>query len=203
MLDWLNSPAKAPASPAPEMADDSGEARGNPVFPVSRFRDGLPGNAKQAANPHGYAVFPVSRFSRFQNEGGPEKNTETGNAGEKKAGAIPEHLPDLLNAMAAVLDPAEVDELREQARTEPDTVAEVCRLILAAPSFPTAEDVAELDRLILRPTWNPGWPATCRKCTHGPGPSAYRPGPVSGMGTGGGSPSRGRPGGGVVNPSAL
>jgi hypothetical protein len=150
MLDWLNSPAKAPASPAPEMADDSGEARGNPVFPVSRFRDGLPGNAKQAANPHGYAVFPVSRFSRFQNEGGPEKNTETGNAGEKKAGAIPEHLPDLLNAMVAVLDPAEVDELREQARTEPDTVAEVCRLILAAPSFPTAEDVAELDRLILR-----------------------------------------------------
>lgn len=150
MLDWLNSPAKAPASPAPEMADDSGEARGNPVFPVSRFRDGLPGNAKQAANPHGYAVFPVSRFSRFQNEGGPEKNTETGNAGEKKAGAIPEHLPDLLNAMAAVLGPAEVDELREQARAEPDTVAEVCRLILAAPSFPTAEDAAELDRLILR-----------------------------------------------------
>lgn len=150
MLDWLNSPAKAPASPAPKMADDSGEARGNPVFPVSRFRDGLPGNAKQAANPHGYAVFPVSRFSRFQNEGGPEKNTETGNAGEKKAGAIPECLPDLLNAMAAVLDPAEVDELREQARTEPDTVAEVCRLILAAPSFPTAEDAAELDRLILR-----------------------------------------------------
>ena len=150
MLDWLNTPAKAPASPAPEMADDSGEARGSPVFPVSRFRDGLPGNTKQAANPHGYAVFPVSRFSRFQNEGGPEKNTETGNAGEKKAGAIPEHLPDLLNAMAAVLDPAEVDELREQARTEPDTVAEVCRLILAAPSFPTAEDAAELDRLILR-----------------------------------------------------
>jgi hypothetical protein len=31
----------------------SGKARGSPVFPVSRFRDGLPGNAKQAANPHG------------------------------------------------------------------------------------------------------------------------------------------------------
>lgn len=150
MLDWLNSPAKAPASPAPKMADDSGEARGNPVFPVSRFRDGLPGNAKQAANPHGYAVFPVSRFSRFQNEGGPEKNTETGNAGEKKAGAIPEHLPDLLNAMAAVLDPAEVDELRSMAAGNPEQAAEVCRLILAAPPFPTAEDAAELDRLILR-----------------------------------------------------
>lgn len=75
---------------------------------------------------------------------------EAGGACEKKARAIPEHLPDLLNAMAAVLDPAEVDELREQARAEPDTVAEVCRLILAAPSFPTAEDAAKLDRLIVR-----------------------------------------------------
>lgn len=150
MLDWLNTPAKAPDCPPPEIDADSGEARGSPVFPVSRILKCLPGNAKQAENPHGYAVFPVSRLSRFQNEGGPEKNTKTGNAGEKKSGAIPEHLPDLLDAMAAVLDPAEVEELRGQARTEPDTVAEACRLILVAPPFPTAEDAAELDRLILR-----------------------------------------------------
>jgi hypothetical protein len=150
MLDWLNTPAKAPAGPAPEIGDDSGEARGSPVFPVSRFRNGHPGNAKQAANPHGYAVFPVSRFSRFKNEGGPEKNTKTENAGEKKAGATPEHLPDLLNAMAAVLDPAEVEELRTMAAGNPEQAAEVCRLILAAPPYPSEEDAAELDRLIVR-----------------------------------------------------
>ncbi len=62
----------------------------------------------------------------------------------------PSPLPELFNTLAAILEPAEVEELRTLARTEPDTVAETCRLILAAPAFPSAEDAAELDRLILR-----------------------------------------------------
>jgi hypothetical protein len=150
MLDWLNTPTESESATPREPGQDSGEVRGSPVFPVSRFRDGFPGNAKQPANPHGYAVFPVSRFSRFQNEGGPEKDMESGGACEEKARDISEPLPDLLNAMAAVLDPAEVDELRSMAAGNPEQAAEVCRLILAAPPFPTAEDAAELDRLILR-----------------------------------------------------
>lgn len=210
MLDWLNTPEKVPASPAPEMADDSGEARGSPVFPVSRFQKCLPGNAKQPANPHGYAVFPVSRFSRFQNEGGPEKNTETGSRCEEKAEAISAHLPDLLNAMVAVLDPAEVDELREQARTEPDTVAEVCRLILAAPSFPTAEDAAELDRLIVRlcdlEPWLAGYLPEMQAARLAMAPARY-PAELARFRRWvreAEARAGGRPGGGeVVNPSAL
>jgi hypothetical protein len=44
----------------------------------------------------------------------------------------------------------EVDELRTMAMGNPEQTAEVCWLILTAPSFPTAEDAAELDRLIVR-----------------------------------------------------
>ena len=75
---------------------------------------------------------------------------EFGGACEEKAEDISEPLPDLLNAMAAVLDPAEVDELRSMAQGNPEQAAEVCRLILAAPPFPTEADAAELDRLIVR-----------------------------------------------------
>ena len=62
----------------------------------------------------------------------------------------PSSMPELFNALAAILAPGEVEELRTLARTEPDTVAETCRLMLASPAFPTAEDAAELDRLIVR-----------------------------------------------------
>jgi hypothetical protein len=59
-------------------------------------------------------------------------------------------LPALLRAVAAILEPVDVEELRALGNGNPEQAAEVCRLILAAPAFPTTEDAAELDRLILR-----------------------------------------------------
>lgn len=80
----------------------------------------------------------------------PTKAPPAGRDRKEEATGTPSPLPELFNALAAILAPAEVEELRTLASTEPDTVAEACRLILAAPPFPSAEDAAELDRLILR-----------------------------------------------------
>jgi hypothetical protein len=80
----------------------------------------------------------------------PTEAPPTGRDCKEGANGTPSPLPKLFNALAAILEPAEVEELRTLATTEPDTVAETCRLILAAPAFPTAEDAAELDRLIVR-----------------------------------------------------
>jgi hypothetical protein len=57
---------------------------------------------------------------------------------------------ELLNAVEARIGSGGLDELRTQAGEEPGRLAELCRLILAAPPAPTAEDIAELDRLIVR-----------------------------------------------------
>ena len=80
----------------------------------------------------------------------PAKAPPAGRDCTQEPAGTPSPLPKLFNALAAILAPAEVEELRTLARTEPGTVAETCRLILAAPAFPSAEDAAELDRLILR-----------------------------------------------------
>jgi hypothetical protein len=108
----------------------------------------MPENAnREAANPRGCWVLPISRF---ENEGGPEVSPEIHHANDAKSGPIGEHLPALLDAVAALLTPEEGQEMRDLARTEPDKVAELCRLILAAPPFPSEQDAAELDALIVR-----------------------------------------------------
>lgn len=56
----------------------------------------------------------------------------------------------LLTAAEARIGPGGLKELRPQAGGDPKRLAELCRLILAAPPAPTAEDVAELDHLIVR-----------------------------------------------------
>ncbi len=76
--------------------------------------------------------------------------TPTGQDRDEQAAGLSPHLSELLDALAARLEPDELEELRALAINDPDQTAEACRLILAAPAFPTAEDAAELDRLILR-----------------------------------------------------
>ncbi|HQS99904.1 MAG: hypothetical protein B7Y26_03590 [Hydrogenophilales bacterium 16-64-46] len=57
---------------------------------------------------------------------------------------------ELLSAAEARIGPGGLNELRTQAGKEPGRLAELARLIVATPPAPTAEDVAELDRLIVR-----------------------------------------------------
>jgi hypothetical protein len=59
-------------------------------------------------------------------------------------------LSELLALVESRIGPGVNDELRTQAGDDPDRLAELARLILASPPAPTAEDVAELDRLIVR-----------------------------------------------------
>jgi hypothetical protein len=150
MLDWLNTPPNTHPAENPRTGELSGEARESTIFPVSRFHETPENQNREAANPHGYGGFPVSRFSRFQNRGGPEKTHETAPKSEGKAAGIPYTLPALLRAVAAILEPVDVEELRAMSNGNPEQAAAVCRLILAAPAFPSDEDAAELDRLILR-----------------------------------------------------
>ena len=152
MLDWLDtSPAKTADISAPvQVGDDSGEVRGGPIFPVSRFRETPEIQNREGSNPHGYEVSPVSRFSRFQNKGGADKDGKINAQCDDNPQAIPEHLPELLDAVAAILTAGELDHLRAMSDTEPDTVVDACRLILTAPTFPTLDAVAELDGLIVR-----------------------------------------------------
>ena len=126
MLDWLND---------------------SPGFPVSVNAEN---QNREAANPHGYAVFPVSRFSRFQNEGAAQQRDETANACEKNTPPISQPLPELLDAVAVRVDPGTAEELQTQAGENPERLAQLCRLVLAAPPSPTPEDVAELDALMVR-----------------------------------------------------
>ncbi len=126
MLNWLND---------------------SPGFPVSQNTEN---QNREAANPRGYAVSPVSRFSRFQNEGAAQQQGETANAREKNTPPISQPLPELLDAVAARVGPATVEELQSQAGANPDRLAQLCRLILAAPPSPTPQDVAELDALMVR-----------------------------------------------------
>jgi len=146
MLDWLDTSIKPESVTASETGDDSGEAQGNPVFPVSRFCN-MPSRKQNDPESHAAQGFPVSRFSRFKNRGEPTGNALTS---EEKAAGIPERLPDLLDAVAAILAPQEVEDLRRQSQSEPDMVAELCRLILTADPRPSPEEVSELDRLIVR-----------------------------------------------------
>jgi len=152
MLDWLDTatPKNPPNSAPPEIGHDSGEVQGDTIFPVSRFRETPEIQNREGWKPHGCEVFPVSRFSRFQNRGVPERNGENGPQAGDETQAIPEHLPELLDAVAAILTAGELEHLRAMSGTDPDTVADACRLILTAPPFPTPEDVAELDRRILK-----------------------------------------------------
>lgn len=150
MLNWLNTTSTPEKSDAPLLRNDSGEVRDCPIFPVSRKRETPENTNREAANPRGYEVFPVSRFSRFQNEGVTERTTENEHGGAGKTGQISRDLPGLLDAVAALLTPEEGQEIRAMATTQPEAAAELCRLILAAPPYPSAEDAAELDRLILR-----------------------------------------------------
>ncbi|MDA8129665.1 MAG: hypothetical protein M0Z73_13345 [Betaproteobacteria bacterium] len=122
MLDWLND---SPGFPETENTD---------------FQN------REAANPRGYAVFPVSRFSRFQNEGAAQQRDESANACEEK----PAPIPELFEAVAAHVGPAGLAELKAQAGPDAERLAELCRLVLVAPPFPTSEDVAELDALMVR-----------------------------------------------------
>ncbi|MBW8459149.1 MAG: hypothetical protein K0M58_12015 [Thiobacillus sp.] len=126
MLNWLND---------------------SPGFPVSENAEN---QNREAANPHGYTAFPVSRFSRFQNEGAAQQQDETANACEKNTPSISQPLPELLNAVAARLGPAVLDDLQTQAGTNPERLAELCGLALAVPPSPTPEDAAELDALMVR-----------------------------------------------------
>lgn len=123
MLNWLN------------------DSPGFPVFPVSENAEN---QNREAANQHGYAVSPISRF---QNEGAAQQQDETANACEKITPPISPPLPELLDAVAARLGPAVLDELQTQAGTNP---AELCGLALAVPPSPTPEDAAELDALMVR-----------------------------------------------------
>ena len=119
----------------------------SPGFPVSENAEN---QNREAANPHGYMAFPVSRFSRFQNEGAAQQQDETANACEKNTPSISQPLPELLNAVAARLGPAVLDDLQTQAGTNPERLAELCGLALAVPPSPTPEDAAELDALMVR-----------------------------------------------------
>jgi hypothetical protein len=137
MLNWLND---SPGTPVSENAENQNRA---------------------AANPHGYAVFPEPRFSRSENEGAAQQQDETANACEKNAPPLSQPLPELLDAVAARVGPATVEELQTQAGTDAERLAQLCRLILAAPPSPTPEDVAELDALMVRlcelETWLAGY----------------------------------------------
>lgn len=129
MLNWLN------------------DSPGFPVFPVSENAEN---QNREATNPHGYKVSPVSRFSRFQNKGAAQQPNETGHACEQIPAPISEPLPVLLDAVAARLGPAVLDDLRTQAGTNPERLAELCRLALTAPLSPPPEDLVELDALMVR-----------------------------------------------------
>lgn len=61
-----------------------------------------------------------------------------------------EHERNLLEAAESRIGTGGMDELRTQAGNDPARLAELARLILASPPAPTAKDVAELDRLIVR-----------------------------------------------------
>lgn len=125
MLNWLND---------------------SPGFPVSENAEN---QNREAANPHGYKVSPVSRFSRFGNEGAAQRPNETANACEQIPAPISEPLPVLLDAIAARLGPAVLDELKAQAGVNTEHLAELCRLVLRSPLSPPPEDLAELDRLMV------------------------------------------------------
>ncbi len=152
MLDWLDTatPKTPPDMAPPQIDHDSGAVRGDTIFTVSRFRDAHEIQNREGSNPHGCEVFTVSRFSRFQNEGGRAKDGNIDPQGAEKPQAIPEHLPELLDAVAAILTAGELDHLRALSGTDPDTVADACRLLLNTPPMPTPEDVAELDGLMVR-----------------------------------------------------
>jgi hypothetical protein len=104
---------------------------------------------REAGNPHGYSVFPVSRFSRFENEGAAQQQDKPADTREKNTPPTSENMPHLLDAVAARLGPAVLDELQTQAGGNAEHLAELCRLVLAAPPSPTPADVAELDRLMV------------------------------------------------------
>lgn len=91
-------------------------------------------------------ILPVSRF---QNEGPAQQQDKTANACEKNTPPLSEHLPRLLDAVAARLGPAAVEELQTQAGGNAERLAELSRLVLAAPPSPTPDDVAELGALMV------------------------------------------------------
>lgn len=66
MFDRLNTTPAPKNVPPLGLAPYSKEVRGRPAFPVSRFRETLPGNEEWAGRPHQSWIFPVSRFTRFE-----------------------------------------------------------------------------------------------------------------------------------------
>lgn len=95
------------------------------------------------------------------NDSGAETNTITAGTCEKIPRPISQPHPVLFDAVAARLGPAVLDELQTHAGTNPEHLAELCRLVLAAPPSPTPEDVTELDALMVRlcdlETWLAGY----------------------------------------------
>lgn len=114
--------------------------------------------------PHGHA--PHARRDRFADD--PQRFAKDSHAGnrmdkgdsrdsEDSHGSRRAHtkndrltIPELLRAVEARIGSGGLNELRSQAGGDPARLAELARLILAAPPAPTAEDIAELDRLIVR-----------------------------------------------------
>lgn len=89
----------------------------------------------------------VSRFSRLQNEGVREKH---GTNVLIPLDAIPRNLPDLLALVEPFTDVEDRAHLSEQAESNLDHAAWYAWLLLLTPLPPTPEDLAELDRLIVR-----------------------------------------------------
>jgi len=81
---------------------------------------------------------------------GPERTLKyTREVGETDTG-LSQALPAPLDTVAAFQTQEEGQEMRTLAATHTEQEAELFRLILAAPPFPTAEDAAELDALIVK-----------------------------------------------------
>lgn len=95
-----------------------------------------------ANDSHAETLYPCgdSRDSRDSHDSRRRAHTENEHESERS----------LLAATEARIGRAGLNELRTQARNDPERLAELARLILAAPPAPTAEDVAELARLIVR-----------------------------------------------------
>lgn len=110
-----------------------------------------------STRPHGERLAQDSQ--RFAQDSHAENRMDKGDSrdsqdsqGSRRAHTKNEHERerDLLAAAESRIGPGGMDELRTQAGDDPDRLAELARLILASPPAPTAEDVAELDRLIVR-----------------------------------------------------
>ncbi len=119
----------------------------SPGFPVFETPDS---ENREAGNPRACLLSRFSRSSRLENRGGTEKPEESAPSAEKNRPPISNHIPAPFEAVAAHLGRLAAEDLQTQAAGDAERMAELCRLVLAAPPSPTPDEIAELDSLMVR-----------------------------------------------------